>query len=130
MDQVGSLLDRPKLYYNIDGVGELRGGFTMLGFALLMWLQAHSPSGAIWHQMYAFVVYMAVMFSIIHYGTKAIKNHITYPPTGFVEYRKPGKRCLVLRQGRSLEMGCRLRNDTRLICDRIPFREFVRHAGR
>src|ERR1022692_2144358 len=88
MDQVGSILDRPKLYYNIDGVGELGGGFTMLGFALLMWLQAHSPSGAIWHQMYAFVVYMAVMFSIIHYGTKAIKNHITYPRTGFVEYRK------------------------------------------
>ena len=88
MDQVGSILDRPKLYYNIDGVGELGGGFIMLGFALLMWLQAHSPSGAIWHQMYAFVVYMAVMFSIIHYGTKAIKNHITYPRTGFVEYRK------------------------------------------
>jgi hypothetical protein len=25
---------------------------------------------------------------VIHYGTKAIKTHITYPRTGFVEYRK------------------------------------------
>jgi hypothetical protein len=81
-------LDRPKFYYNIDGVGELGCGFMCLGFALLLWLQVHSPSGAIWHQMYAFVIYMAVMLSIIHYGTKAIKNHITYPRTGFVEYRK------------------------------------------
>jgi hypothetical protein len=88
MDQLGSLLDRPKRYYNIDGVGELGGGFTMLGYGLLLWLQVHSPSGAIWHQMYAFVIYMAVMFSIIRYGTKAIKNYITYPRTGFVEYRK------------------------------------------
>jgi hypothetical protein len=38
--------------------------------------------------MYAFVIYMAVMFSIVHYATRAIKNHITYPRTGFVAYRK------------------------------------------
>jgi len=88
MDQVGSILERPKLYYNIDGVGELRGGFVMLGYGLLLWLQVHSPSDAIWHKMYAFAIYMAVMFSIIHYGTMTIKNHITYPRTGFVEYRK------------------------------------------
>ena len=88
MDQIGSLLDRPKMYFNVDGVGELAGGFMMLGYGLLLGLQAHSPKDAVWHQMYAFVIYMAVMFSIIHYGTRAIKNQITYPRTGFVEYRK------------------------------------------
>lgn len=88
MDRVGSLLDRPKIYYNIDGVGELGCGFMCLGYALLMWLQVHSPKEAVWHQMYMFVIYMVVMLSIIHYGTQAIKNHITYPRTGFVEYRK------------------------------------------
>lgn len=50
MDQVGSILERPKRYYNIDGVGELGGGFMMLGLGLLLWLQVHSPSGAIWQQ--------------------------------------------------------------------------------
>ncbi|HEV3201322.1 MAG TPA: hypothetical protein VGZ73_25660 [Bryobacteraceae bacterium] len=87
MDQIGSLLDRPKQYYNIDGVGELGIGFMLLSFALLGSLQEHSLKGAIWHQMWLFVIYLGVMFSIIHYGSKAIKNHITYPRTGFVEYR-------------------------------------------
>jgi hypothetical protein len=88
MDQVGSLLDRPKLYYNIDGVGELGCGFMMQGFGMLTWLQAHSPKDAVWHQMYAVVIYVLVVLSIIHYGTKAIKNRITFSRTGFVEYRK------------------------------------------
>jgi hypothetical protein len=88
MDQVGSLLDRPKLYYNIDGVGELGAGFMMLSLGLLMWLQAHTPKGAVWHQMYALVIFFGAMSLIIRYGTQAIKNRITYPRTGFVEYRK------------------------------------------
>jgi len=29
-----------------------------------------------------------VLIAVIHYGSKAIKEHITYPRTGFVEYRK------------------------------------------
>jgi hypothetical protein len=87
MDQVASILERPKLYNNIDGVGELGGGFMCLGWALLLWLQVHSPRDAVWHQMYAFVIYVGVMCSILHYGTRAIKNRITYPRTGFVEYR-------------------------------------------
>ena len=28
------------------------------------------------------------MWAILRYGTKAIKEHVTYPRTGFVEYRK------------------------------------------
>ena len=88
MDQVGDLLERPKLYYNIDGVGELGMGFMCLGWALLLWLQAHTPREAIWHQMYGFLIYVGVMLAAIHYGSKAIKMHITYPRTGFVEYRR------------------------------------------
>jgi hypothetical protein len=87
MDQVESLLKRPMRYHNIDGMGELGIGFMSLGYGLLLWLQCHSPKDAVWHQMYAFVIYVGIMIAIIHYGTKAIKNHITYPRTGFVEYR-------------------------------------------
>lgn len=99
MDQVGSLLDRPKFYYNIDGVGELGGGFMFLGIALLQWLQAHTGKDAVWHQMYAVVIYVGVMLSIIKYGTKAIKNHITYPRTGFVEYRRRYRRLTMIIGG-------------------------------
>jgi len=88
MDQVGKLLSRPKLYYNIDGVGELGAGFTLLVSALLIWLQTHSPVNAVWHRMYVVVVYVAVMLAVIRYGSKWIKERITYPRTGFVEYRR------------------------------------------
>jgi len=87
MDQVGKLLVRPRSYYNVDGVGELGIGFMLFGFALLQWLQVRAPEGAIWHRMDTFCVYVGLMCLAIHYGSKAIKKHITWPRTGFVEYR-------------------------------------------
>jgi hypothetical protein len=86
MDQVGNLLDRPRLYYNIDGLSELGIGVMCVGGALLLWLPAHSPARSVWHRISFFVV-IGLAWAI-HYGTKAIKTHITYPRTGFVEYRR------------------------------------------
>ncbi len=87
MDKVGSLLNRPTSYFNIDGTGELGVGFSCLGWALIVWLQLHTPKDAIWNQMYGLFIAVGLMVAIIHYGTKAIKNHIAYPRTGFVAYR-------------------------------------------
>ena len=87
MEQIESLLNRPKAYYNIDGVGELAMGFMCLGYGLLMWLQANAPKDSVWHGMPAFIIYFGLMCLILHYGPKAIKKHITYPRTGFVQYR-------------------------------------------
>jgi hypothetical protein len=87
MNQIESLLNRPKAYYNIDGVGELAGGFMCLGYGLLMWLQVHAPKDSVWHGMPAFIIYVGLMCLILQYGPKAIKKHITYPRTGFVQYR-------------------------------------------
>lgn len=87
MDQVERLMQRPKLYYNIDGVGELGMGFMLLCFALLQWISNLSPAGSFWHRYGSFVWFM-VLYAVIHYGIKAIKKHITYPRTGFVEYRR------------------------------------------
>jgi hypothetical protein len=84
---IQELSKRPKFYYNIDGVGELGMGFMMAGYGLIMWLQVHTPEHTFWHQMYVFVIYVGAMVAIIHYGSKAIKEHITYPRTGYVEYR-------------------------------------------
>ena len=88
MDQVGTLLNRPKLYNNIDGVGELEAGFGALSFAFFQWTLVRSPAHSAWHSMWVFYIYFGSMFAIFHYGTKAIKERITYPRTGFVEYRK------------------------------------------
>jgi hypothetical protein len=88
MEQIESLLNRPKAYYNIDGVGELAMGFMCLAYSLLGWLQANAPKDSVWHGMPAFIIYFGLMCLILHFGPKAIKKHITYPRTGFVEYRK------------------------------------------
>ena len=99
MDQIGSLLERPKAYYNVDGVGELGMGFMCLGYTLMAWLQLHAPQDSAWHKMYTFVIYMAVMLSIIHYGSKAIKTRITYRRTGFVGYRSRDKYWIPMAAG-------------------------------
>lgn len=88
MERIESLLERPKFYNNIDGVGELGMGCMILGFALLTWMQARSPGGSLWHKVYVVLPLILVLVSIIDQGSKAIKKHITYPRTGFVEYRK------------------------------------------
>ena len=88
MAEIENLLARPRAYYNIDGVGELGLGFMMLAYALFKWMLMHTSKESVWHQTYMFVIYGGVMVLIIHYGSKAIKNHITYPRTGFVQYPK------------------------------------------
>lgn len=88
MNPSTDLLDRPKLYFNIDGVGELGMGFMLASGAAILFLQAHSAPNSIWNQTYTFLVLWFVVIAVIHYGSKAIKNRVTYPRTGFVEYRK------------------------------------------
>jgi len=99
MEQVENVLERPKLYYNIDGVGELGIGFMLLAYALLGWLQLHSSPNSAWNQMYGFFLYCGVMVAIIHFGSKAIKNRITYWRTGFVDYRPRDKYWIPLGLG-------------------------------
>jgi hypothetical protein len=86
MDQVGNLLARPRLYYNVDGLGELGGSVMCLGFALVLWLRIHSSADSVWHQI-SIVVFLGLIF-LIRPGIQAVKKRITYPRTGFVEYRK------------------------------------------
>jgi hypothetical protein len=86
MNQLENLLDRPRLYCNIDGLAELGGGLMLLVTTLLLSLPANSP----WHPL-AWFVFVGLIL-VIHYGTKAIKTRITYPRTGFVEYRRDERR--------------------------------------
>jgi hypothetical protein len=85
--QIQAYLEQPRRYFNIDGLGELGCGIMMLGFGLISWLQATTPQTAVWHRMWFLLVYMAVILTVIDRGTKVIKKRVTYPRTGFVEYR-------------------------------------------
>src|SRR5579863_3686224 len=88
MSQLSSVLDRPKAYCNIDGVGELSIGFMCLSFAAMSWIQMHSGRHSFWNSPWIFPVFLIVLVSILHYGPKAIKERVTFPRTGYVEYRK------------------------------------------
>jgi hypothetical protein len=88
MDSLDQILGRPKAYYNVDGVGELGIGFMCGAYSVLGWMQLTTPERSFWHRMDVFFVYVAVMVGIIHYGSKAIKERITYPRTGRVEYSR------------------------------------------
>ena len=88
MDLSSSLPGRPKAYYNVDGVGELGIGFMCLSFAFLQWMQLRTPASSLWNKPYTLIAFVLAMAAIIKYGSEAIKKRITYPRTGFVEYRR------------------------------------------
>jgi hypothetical protein len=96
MDPLDDLLRRPKLYGNVEGAGELGIGFMMLAFALLQWMQLHTPRNSVWNQMYTLFIFFGLVVLIIQFGTKAIKERITYPRTGYVECRTQNKFPLML----------------------------------
>ena len=108
MDNVQEMLRRPAEYENVDGSVELLFGFMYLGFALAGWLQVITPAGSIWQKTYAFLIYVVLMQAILYCGYKAIKNHITYPRTGFVEYRnskKPWPMAIVMLIAAAVSVG-------------------------
>jgi len=51
-----------------------------------LWLLMRSPADSIWHRI-SFFAFVGLAL-LIRYGTKAVKTRITYPRTGFVEYRR------------------------------------------
>jgi hypothetical protein len=57
-----------------------------LGYALLLSVKVRAPAHSFLDRS-AFFLWIALMCGI-HFGMKAIKSRITYPRTGFLEYRK------------------------------------------
>ncbi len=90
-EQVRSYLEQPFRYYNIDGLGEIGIGVMMLGYSLNSWMQAFTTSKSVWHQVWFLMLYVVLMVIVIHFGAKFLKQRITYPRTGFVEYRRDAK---------------------------------------
>lgn len=87
MDRLDQLLLRPQQYSNIDGVQELGMGFMLLCTALFLWLTMHTPETFDWHVGYTLPVFFLATGLVMNLGVNTIKKHITYPRTGFVEYR-------------------------------------------
>jgi len=89
MEDVQSVLMRPKLYDNIDGSSELMLGCMMIGYTVFGWVGAHASQDSIWNKVYTLYIFVALLITALIYGRKTLKNLITYRRTGFVSYRKP-----------------------------------------
>jgi MFS family permease len=94
-DQLQNYMGRPKRYENIDGTGEMALGVMMLSFALVGYLSAVLPEGALWRKnglaTFEFIpVVMIPSWAFQHWGVKGIKKRFTWPRTGYVAYRRSG----------------------------------------
>jgi hypothetical protein len=89
MEDVQALLERPKLYDNIDGSSELMLGCMLIGFAAFQWVGAHARQDSIWNKVYPLFIFVALLTTALIYGRKTMKSLFTYRRTGFVSYRKP-----------------------------------------
>jgi multisubunit Na+/H+ antiporter MnhE subunit len=91
MDAIRGLLHRPIDYYNVDGMGELAEGLLLTWIAAFMWLQFHVMQS--WGALAGFAGFIVLacisrlLMRAVRDGSKAIKARVTYPQTGFVQYR-------------------------------------------
>jgi MFS family permease len=95
-DNLQKYAELPKRYENIDGTSEMAMGVMMLSFALVGYLSAILPEGALWRKngiaTFEFIPVILIPILVFQYwGVKAIKKHITWPRTGYVAYRRGGR---------------------------------------
>lgn len=98
-DALHNYMGRPLRYNNIDGTGEMSVGVMLMGFALLGYLMSYLrgvlPEG--WtgkvDPVGLLILFggLGAMLGLILWGANAIKQHITWPRTGYVAYRRGGK---------------------------------------
>lgn len=93
--EIQNYVKRPGRYSNVDGTGDIFFGVMYLGFALNSYLQSILPADSIWTNKWHGLVFMQVVllsvWGLAWWGSKAIKNHITYPRTGYVAYGRDAK---------------------------------------
>lgn len=83
-----SLSSRPQAYFNVDGLGEIGIAAMHCFFCLTFWLQLSSPRDSMWNRNLVFLAITTAFAAVMHFGIRALKSKLTYPRTGYVEYRK------------------------------------------
>ena len=83
---------RPAKYWNIDGLPEL-----MMGFLWIVWGGAwlagqRIPRGSAWNLYWLFAPALLVLSGFAAtWATKQLKQRITFPRTGYVEWSEPSR---------------------------------------
>jgi hypothetical protein len=91
MNDLEKILDKPKDYDRIDGTGELVIGLFWLSFTIYFRLASHGSEDSLWYRAPAIVAFVTISKLLAELVRKAIKKYVTYPRTGYVEYRNLSK---------------------------------------
>jgi len=88
MNDITAAQRRARGYWFVDGVAEIAGGVSLVLCGALLY--AAVATGAEWMGTAALVVLIAG-FPVSAWVVRAVKERITYPRTGYVEYQKPSR---------------------------------------
>lgn len=82
---------RPKQYWNADGLPDLLFGFVWILWGIGFLLPELLPAGK-WRSYYGWVslAFLVVSGYVANWAIKKLKQRLTFPRTGYVEWRKPG----------------------------------------
>ena len=82
---------RPKQYWNADGLPDLLFGFLWILWGIGFLLPQLLPPGK-WQSYYSWLTLVLLVASgyVANWAIKKLKQRLTFPRTGYVEWRKPG----------------------------------------
>jgi hypothetical protein len=86
MDPIQDYVNRPKRYFNIDGLGEASIGLIIAAFPLCNWLKTMTPTG--YGLQLALLLLPILLVVWAPRGAEAIRKRVTYRRSGFVAQRR------------------------------------------
>lgn len=101
---IDRLARRTRAYWYVDGLAELGSAAVFAGVALVFLVELRAPAGSPLASFSAIALPLVVLVGIWAAGraVKAAKARLTYPRTGYVAYRQPGRRRRALAFGLAL----------------------------
>ncbi|MEJ2597174.1 MAG: hypothetical protein P8Z00_02515 [Anaerolineales bacterium] len=92
-DSYKEIEQRTRRYWYVDGLAELFIGLLLLVVGLLVLAPDLLPPGS-WQRLIAVASLVVIIVGGAQLGgrlVRAVKTHLTYPRTGYVNYRKPSR---------------------------------------
>ncbi len=86
MDPIQDYTNRPKRYFNIDGLGEISIGVFIAAFPVCNWLATMTPTG--YGLRLALLLLPILLVVWAPRGAEAVRKRVTYQRTGFAEQRR------------------------------------------
>jgi hypothetical protein len=95
--ELRDLADRPRRYWNVDGIPELMMGLVWIIWGGALILGESIPRGSFFGLYWLVVPAVLVLSGFAsNWAVRKLKERLTYPRTGYIEYHDPGGRVRIL----------------------------------